>query len=225
MPEAFASWSGGKDSCLACHRAIAQGAQMRYLVNTVTGDGQRSCSHGISAGVIRLQAQAIGIPLLQIPTTWDSYEAEFKKALQGLKEEGVEVGIFGDIDFNEHRAWVERVCKSASMTARLPLWGESQDGVLRDFIGAGFKSVVVAARADLFDDKILGREVDLGFIEYLEELGETKPVTPCGEAGEYHTLVLDGPLFQKRVEITKAEKVLRDERWFLEISGIALEAR
>ncbi|MFC2019768.1 diphthine--ammonia ligase [Chloroflexota bacterium] len=225
MTEAFTSWSGGKDSCLACHRGIAQGAQMRYLVNTVTGDGQRSCSHGISAGVIQLQAQALGIPLLQIPTTWDSYEAEFKKALQGLKEEGVEVGIFGDIDFNEHRAWVERVCRSADITAQLPLWGESQDAVLRDFIGAGFKSVVVAARADLFDDKILGREVDLGFIEYLAELGKTKPITPCGEAGEYHTLVIDGPLFQKRVEITEAQKVLRDERWFLEISGIDLEAR
>jgi len=198
---------------------------MRYLVNTVTGDGQRSCSHGIAAGVIQLQAQALGIPLLQIPTTWDGYEAEFKKTLRTLRGEGIEAGIFGDIDFMEHREWVERVCRSADMTAQLPLWGESQDKVLRDFIGAGFKSVVVAAKCDLFDDKILGREVDLDFIEYLAELGKTKPITPCGEAGEYHTLVIDGPLFQKRVEITEAEKVLRDERWFLEISGIALEAR
>ena len=98
-------------------------------------------------------------------------------------------------------------------------------GLLRDFIGLGFESVVVAAKADLFDEKILGQKVDLDFIKYLEEQSETKGITPCGEAGEYHTLVIDGPLFRKRVEIIEAKKVLRDEHWFLDILSIDLQTK
>ena len=91
MSSVFVSWSGGKDSCLAYHRAIASGLKVCYLANTVTEDGQRSRSHGISAGVLKVQAQALGIPLVQCPTGWDNYEAEFKKMLRSLKQAGVEL--------------------------------------------------------------------------------------------------------------------------------------
>lgn len=225
MQQVFVSWSGGKDSCLACYRAVANGAKVRYLANTVTEDGKRSRSHGLSAEVIQLQSQAIGVPLVQRPTTWDSYEAEFKSMLRSFKKEGIEAGVFGDIDFEEHRQWVERVCHEVGIIPHLPLWGENQMGILKDFIGLGFEAVVVAAKADLFDEKILGQKVDLGFIKYLEEQSETKDITPCGEAGEYHTLVIDGPLFRKRIEITEAKKVLRDERWFLDVLSIDLKAK
>ena len=223
MPSVFVSWSGGKDSCLACHRAVANELKVCYLANTVTEDGQRSRSHGISAEVLKMQAQAIGIPLVQCPTGWDNYEAEFKRMLRALKQEGVEGGVFGDIDFNEHRQWVKRVCQEVGLTPHLPLWGERQDKILEEFIRLGFESVVVAARADLFGEEVLGRKVDLNFIKYLEKLGKTKTITPCGEAGEYHTLVIDGPLFKRRVEITEASKVLRDKIWFLEILNLELK--
>ena len=222
MPSVFVSWSGGKDSCLACHRAVANGLKVCYLANTVTEDGQRSRSHGISAEVLRVQAQAIGVPLVQCPTSWENYEAEFKRMLRALKQEGVEGGVFGDIDFNEHRQWVERVCREVGLTPHLPLWGENQERILGEFIALGFESVVVAARADLFGEEVLGRKVDLDFVKYLDKLSEKKSITPCGEAGEYHTLVIDGPLFKKRLEITEASKVLRDENWFLEIRNVAL---
>lgn len=217
MYQVFISWSGGKDCCLAGYLAAADGMEVSYLANTVSEDGQRSRSHGLSADVLRMQAQAVGIPLVQRRTGRDNYEAEFKAMLRSFRQEGVEGGVFGDIDFNEHREWVERVCRETGMTAHLPLWEQSQDKILRDFISLGFESVVVATKADLLGEEWLGRKVDLDFIRDLAELGKTRKITPCGEAGEYHTLVIDGPLFKQRLEIMETRKTFRDERWFLEV--------
>ncbi|MFC2011053.1 diphthine--ammonia ligase [Chloroflexota bacterium] len=217
MNKVFVSWSGGKDSCLAGYLATINGLKIRYLLNMINEDGQSSRSHGLSVEVLKLQAQALEIPLVQQRATWDNYEAEFKNALRTFKTDGVDGGIFGDIDFNEHREWVDRVCRESDITPYLPLWGLSQEQILRDFIGLGFETIIVAAKADLFGEEWLGRKVDLDFLEQLDELGKTKEITPCGEAGEYHTLVIDGPLFKKRIEILETRKVLKDERWFLEI--------
>ena len=223
MYRVFTSWSGGKDCCLALHRAKTGGMDIRYLANMVTEDGQRSCSHGISAAVIKKQAEALGIPIAQRPTTSDTYEVEFVKMLQDFKQEGIEGGVFGDIDFSPHREWIERVCKGAGITPHLPLWQESQKKLMEEFIDAGFQAVVVAVKAELLGEEALGRTVDRKFLAYLAELG--KGITPCGEAGEYHTLVIDGPLFQKRLEITESEKVTRGDHHFLEILKIKLKAK
>src|SRR3990172_1802295 len=142
MEQVFISWSGGKDSCLAGYLATVNGWEVRYLANTVTEDGQRSRSHGLPAGVLQVQSQAIGIPLVQQRTSWDNYEVEFKKMLSAFRQEGIEGGVFGDIDFDEHREWVERVCQEVDITAYLPLWGQNQHRILRDFISLGFKAVV-----------------------------------------------------------------------------------
>jgi len=217
MHQVFTSWSGGKDSCFACYRAIDMGLQTRYLLNMVTGDGQRSWTHGLPTELLQVQAQAIGVPLVQQRTTVANYEADFKQALHTLKQQGISGGVFGDIDLDEHRQWVERVCGEGEVMSYLPLWGQSQSAVMRDFIAAGFEAIVVAAKADLFGEEWLGRRVDLDFLKQLEKLSETKEITPCGEAGEYHTLVVDGPLFQRRVEVLATAKVLRDGHWFLDM--------
>ena len=225
MSQVFTSWSGGKDSCLACYRAVARGLKIRYLANMITEDGKRSRTHGLSAHVLKVQSQAIGIPLVQRRTTWNSFEAEFKKMLRAFKQQGVVGGVFGDIDLDEHREWVERVCQELDITPHLPLWGESQEEILRDFINLGFEAIVVATKSDLLGEEWLGRRIDLDFIRHLDEIRKTKNITLCGEAGEYHTFVTNGPLFQKRIEITETRKVLRDERWFLEILGTDLRAK
>jgi len=225
MNQVFSSWSGGKDCCLAAYRASVNGLKVRYLANTVTEDGQRSCSHGLSADIIRLQSRAMGIPLVQARTTRDTYETEFKNMLRRFKRQGIDGGVFGDIDFNEHREWIERVCQAADIVPHLPLWEESQEKILREFVSLGFEAVVVAAKADLFGEEVLGRKVDLDFIKQLEELKETRGITPCGEAGEYHTLVVDGPLFQQRLELLETRKVLREEHRFLEILKADLKGR
>ena len=217
MDQVFTSWSGGKDCCLACYRAVVSGQKVRYLANMITEDGKRSYSHGLPVEVLQVQSQAIGIPLVQRQTTRDNYETEFKNMLLNFKPEGVEGGVFGDIDFNEHRQWIDRVCQEVDITPHLPLWGESQDKILRDFIDLGFEAIVIATKAEQLGEEWLGRRVDLDFLKLLDKLRETKEITPCGEAGEYHTLVIDGPLFKKRIEILKTKKVLRDEHWFLEI--------
>jgi len=220
LNQAFVSWSGSKDCCLACHQAIEAGLNIQYLANMLTEDGAYSRTHGLSADVLRLQSRAVGIPLLQRQATWETYEGEFKKLLGSLKQNGIYDGVFGDIDLDEHREWVERVCHSVGITPHLPLWDKKQDEILRHFISLGFEAVVVATRADILGEEWLGRKIDLDFINQLAEIRGTNDITPCGEAGEYHTLVVDGPIFQKRLEIRETGKVLRDEHRFLEIIGI-----
>jgi diphthine-ammonia ligase len=215
MVKAFASWSGGKDGCLALYRAKQAGMDIRFLVNMVSEDGLRSCSHGIRAAVIKKQAGALGIPIVQKPTTTKTYEKIFVDTLKELKRKGVTDGVFGDIDFDPHREWNERVCGSAGIKVHLPLWQEDQTKLMEEFIDAGFKSVVVAVKADLLGSDVLGRIVDRDFITYIKSLN--KNITPCGESGEYHTLVIDGPIFPKRLEITESEKVSRGDHHFLEI--------
>ncbi len=225
MQQVFTSWSGGKDCCFACYRASISGLKVRYLANMVSEDGKRSWTHGLSSELLQVQSQAIGIPLVQRRTTRGNYEAEFKNMLRAFRQEGVDGGVFGDIDFNAHREWIDRVCQEVDIIPHLPLWGENQDKIMRDFIDLGFEAVVVAAKADLFGEEILGRTVDLDFIRHLEKLGETKEITPCGEAGEYHTLVIDGPLFSQRLEILETNKVFREGRWFLDILNSDLRSK
>lgn len=225
MHRVFTSWSGGKDSCFACYRAIASGLKVGYLLNMITEDGKRSWTHGQSPELLQAQSQAIGIPLVQRQTTMDSYETEFKNALLSLKQDGVTGGVFGDIDIEEHRQWVDRVCREVDITPHLPLWGESQERILRDFIASGFEAIIVVAKADLFGEEWLGRKVDLDFLAHLDELKRTNDIQLCGEAGEYHTFVTDGPLFNQRIEILETNKVLREGYWFLEILKCELKSK
>ncbi|MFC1989945.1 diphthine--ammonia ligase [Chloroflexota bacterium] len=217
MQSVYTSWSGGKDSCFACYKAAESGLKVRYLLNMKSEDGERSWIHGFSSELLKMQAQAIGIPLVQRRPTMATYETDYKDAVLFLKKRGVGGGVFGDIDLEEHRQWVERVCQEVDITPHLPLWGLSQEKILRDFIGLGFEAIIVVVKAKFFDEEWLGRKVDSDFLSYLSELKGTKGVTPCGEAGEYHTFVTDGPLFKQRIEILEANKVLRGEGWFLDI--------
>ena len=130
MPQVFTSWSGGKDSCFACYKAVQQGLKVRYLINMITEDGQRSWTHGLSSELLQMQAQAIGIPLVQRRSTMATYESDFGGVILALKEDGVRGGVFGDIDLEEHRQWVERLCQQVDITPYLPLWGLAS---LKDF--------------------------------------------------------------------------------------------
>ena len=136
--KAFCCWSGGKDGCLSLHRAL-KNYELAYLVNMIAEDGKHSRTHGISSNLLRLQAESIGMTIVQRKTTWENYEEEFKKILRELKDEGITAGIFGDIDLQEHRDWVERVCKETGITPVLPLWKEEREKLLKEFIQVGFK--------------------------------------------------------------------------------------
>jgi len=211
---AFVSWSGGKDAALSYYRAMKD-FHVTYLLNMVAEDGRISRSHGIRTDVLRMQAEAMGLPIVQPRSSWETYEAEFKKALSGLKDKGVEAGIFGDIDLEGHREWVERVSRESGMEAVLPLWGEkNRENLIEELIETGFETVVVATRKDMLGPEWLGRHIDRDFIR---DISEIKNVDMSGENGEYHTLVVSGPILKKRINILKFEKVNRGEHSFLNI--------
>ena len=209
----FVSWSGGKERCLACYKAISEGFEVSYLVNMVTQDGLQSMTHRIHSHVLRMQSACLGVPIIQKRTTWNEYENDFKEVVKELKLEGVEAGVFGDIDIQEHRDWVERVCEESGVKAIEPLWGKERRRVLEDFINAGFKAIVVCGRANLLEKGILGLYIDEHFVEYLARFN----IDICGENGEYHTFVVDGPIFKKSIEVITDTKILKEGYWFLDI--------
>lgn len=212
MPRVVVSWSGGKDSCLACYKALANGLEVSHLLNFALRDGERA-SHWLRPGLIAAQSRAVGIPLIQRETTWDAYERELKSALKELREGGVEGAVFGDVHVREHFEWVARVCNEVGVVPIEPLWGMRPEQVLREFVGAGFEAVVIDARADLFGEEWVGRRVDSSFIEDLLRLREGRDFDLCGEYGEYHTFVVGGPIFRRRVRLLEARRVLREAGW------------
>ncbi len=218
--KAFVSWSGGKDAALSYYR-VMKNFHVTHLLNMVAEDGRISRSHGIRTDVLRLQGEAMSLPVVQVRSSWETYEAEFKKTLSGLKDRGVEVGIFGDIDLEEHREWVERVSRESGMEAVLPLWGEKKrENLIEELIEAGFEAVVVAVKKNMLGQEWLGRRIDPDFVR---DISKIKGVDISGEGGEYHTFVVSGPIFKKRINILKSEKVSRGEHSFLDISECELQ--
>jgi uncharacterized protein (TIGR00290 family) len=208
----FSSWSGGKESALATYKAISQGHEVLYLLNFVSEDGQRSRSHGTKASVVGLQAEAIGIPLIQVKTSWENYEENFKKAVRELKNKGIEGGVFGDIEVEEHREWVERVCGEVGIKAFLPLWAIKGEELIEELLKLKFKAIVVATK---LDENFLGKALDKTLVGRMSKRGSH----PCGENGEYHTFVTEGPIFRKALKITEGESKKIDNMWFWEISA------
>ena len=208
----ISSWSGGKDSCFACYRALNEGYEISHLANFISQEFKRVSFHGTESRLIQLQSQAIGIPVLQKETTPNGYEQEFKEAVRSLLPEGIKGMVFGDIYLQEHRDWVERVCGELGIEAVEPLWGKSSEEVLTGFISAGFEAIIISAQAELIDKDWIGQRVDRDFMNYLK----AKNVEICGENGEYHTLVLNGPLFKWRIEVNEGETIKRGNYWFLD---------
>lgn len=212
----FVSWSGGKDSSLACYKAMLDGFEVSHLLNLLAEDGKRERAHGTRPFLLRLQSEALGIPIVQVNASWEGYEEKFKQAVEKLKAEGVEGGVFGDIDLVEHREWVERVCSDLGIEPIIPLWGLDPEDILLAFIEEGFEAMVVATR---IKEEWLRREIDEAFIEELKKFD----FHLSGESGEYHTFVIDGPIFKRRIKVREAERVHVGENWFLDIKGGELE--
>jgi len=208
----IASWSGGKDSCFACYEAMRQGYSVSHLVNFISEEFQRVSFHGTEAKLIQLQSQAVGIPLLQKETTRDGYEEEFEEAVESLKPNGVKGMIFGDIYLQEHKDWVERVCGNLGIEAVEPLWGKNPEEILSGFIDVGFEAVIVSAQSKLIDESWIGHIVDRNFVAYLKD----RNIDLCGENGEYHTLVVNGPIFKRPVRLIQGKTIVRGNYWFLD---------
>jgi len=201
----IAAWSGGKDSCFACYKAIQEGYDVSQLL-IMMSDPSKSNFHLIRSDMLDAQSQAIGIPIVKWTTKPDTYEQDFKKALGQMKEKGAEGIVTGDVyNVALHEAgWLDRVCKEVGLTPVKPLWHRDTQQILSEFISEGFKATVVRVKTDVLGMEWLGREINKEFLDDLLKLGT---VDPCGERGEFHTFVTDGPLFKKRIEILESERV------------------
>lgn len=215
---AFCSWSGGKDSALALYRALKLKINVLYLLNMCDEKGNFSRSHGLHYSVLKRQAYAIGIPLIQKSCSWNNYEKKFKEVVLEIKKSNINAGIFGDIDLQEHRDWIEKVCKDLNIQPIIPLWKEEREKLMKEFINAKFKAIVVAVNNNL-GDEWLGREIDEKFIEDIKKFNAEKNlnIDLCGERGEYHTFVYDGPIFKERVNFSIGKKFSKENKKFIEI--------
>lgn len=208
----FVSWSGGKDSCLAYHRATLEGLEVTHLLTLVDEQGTRSRSHGIPSYLLDLQAEALGIPIVHVRTTWDEYEWKMKDAIEELKREGIKGGVFGTVDIGEHREWHEQLCGEVDVEPFFPLWGQNPEELLVDFIETGFEAYIIATK---LGEAWLGRKIDHSLITDLKKL----EIHLGGESGEYHTFVTDGPHFRRSIWITARRTMVRDGSWFLDLEG------
>ena len=211
-PRAAISWSGGKDCCTAMLRTHRD-FEIVAMLTMFAEDGERSRSHGLRPDIIAAHAQRLGVTSITGRCSWTTYTDEYGRMLAAAAGLGVTHVIFGDIMGDAHRAWDERVCAPSALTPVLPLWGESTRTLVEEFIGSGSTAVIVTARAAHLDESWVGRTITRDAIRELEALG----VDPCGEYGEYHTLVTDTPLFSSPLELSFGAREMHSECWALDV--------
>lgn len=204
------SWSGGKDSCFALMKAKEIGYTPQVLLNVLNEEGKISRSHGIPATILQQQAAAAGLPIHLISSSWQEYEQHFTRALGNLKEQyELTHAIFGDIDLQPHRDWEEKVCANAGLTAVLPLWQQDRRQLVDQMLASGIVTIIVSCN-EVMGERFIGRRITPELVKELEALG----VDPCGENGEYHTLVLDCPLFSSPIRASVTAVLKHEQYWF-----------
>ena len=205
------SYSGGKDSTLALYHAMQVGKAIGLIV-MLEEQGLRSRSHAMSMEIIQAQANALGLPIITASSSWNDYETEFLKLLADAKQQGAEVLVTGDLDMPEHGCWHDRITQQAGLKLCMPLWERPHREVIEEFIQLGFKTMIVTVNLNLgmkVDD--LGKVLTLDYIQELENRG----IDPCGEGGEFHSTVIDGPLFTAPIAIRKGDILYHENYAFL----------
>jgi uncharacterized protein (TIGR00290 family) len=176
--------------------------------------GARSRSHGLRPEVVAAQAARLGLRQLAGRCTWPTYDLAFAAALDQAVEDGITHVIFGDILFPEHRQWADNICAPRGLTAVEPLFGASTRDLFREWVASGAEAVIVTSHAERLDQSWLGRTLSIEMLAEFDRLG----VDPCGENGEYHTVVTDSPLFREPLRLEKGEQVLRPGCWALDVT-------
>jgi len=200
------SYSTGKDSTLSLYRVIKEGYDPIGLITTLNGKENRSWFHGITIDMLDAVSKALNIPLHIIDTTKNEYDVCFSETLSKEIEKGAEYCVFGDIDIEEHRAWWTERCEKVGITPYWPLWQESREDLVAEFLKLGFKAKIKVVNTDFLDASYLGVDLSLDLIEKMKSIN----VDPAGEGGEFHTFVYDGPIFKKKIDFTISEVVYRD---------------
>jgi len=190
--------------------------RIRALLTTVTEDFDRISMHGVRRSLLHRQAQSLGLPLREVmipkQATNAQYEASMAAALADYRAAGIDTCAFGDLFLEDIRAYRDRQLAAHNMRGLYPVWGRDTSRLIRDFLAQGFKTAVVCVDPRKLSPSFVGRVIDSAFLAELPD-----GVDPCGENGEFHTFVFDGPLFRTSVKFTFGEKVLRDGFWFSDL--------
>ena len=193
----------GKDATLALHRARSMGREVRYGLNVYEGNTDRVRFHGTRKELVEAHGRHLDLEMLMDHTHPREYEPVFTGLLDALRERGVDGVLFGNLHLTDVRAWYEERTVAAGLRHLDPLWEEDPGAVAREFVGLGYRAVVVSVDLERGDPDWLGRELDRGLIRAIESRG----ADPCGEHGEYHTFVWDGPAFREPVPFRRGEEV------------------
>jgi uncharacterized protein (TIGR00290 family) len=207
-------WSGGKDSALALYELKQQSdIEIAALLTTVTEGYDRISMHGVRRSLLVKQAQALGLPLEEIvipqQCSNEIYEERMQHTLEKYQKEGVSTAAFGDLFLQDVRAYREERMARIGMNAIFPVWGFNTTDLARRFIQLGFKTIIVCVDTEKLGQEFAGRDYDAAFLHDLPA-----GVDPCGENGEFHSFVYDGPIFSQPVQVQKGEKLLRDNRFY-----------
>jgi uncharacterized protein (TIGR00290 family) len=209
------SWSGGKDSCLALYE-MQKTRAVEALLTTITREFERISMHGVRRVLLERQAESLGLPLREIGISKgadnEEYEANMGAAFADYRNRGIDEVVFGDLYLADIRAYRDRLLARHRMTGLYPLWGRDTARLIRDFLALGFQCAVVCVDPAKLDRRFAGRIIDAQFLSELP-----RDVDPCGENGEFHTFVFDGPNFRRRIEFRFGEIVLRDGFWFADL--------
>ena len=207
-------WTGGKDSSLACHKAMKEGYEVTFFVTFIWNNP----SQAHSLPLIKMQSDAVKIPFL-----WDKLEEPYfeayREAILELKEEyGIEGIVTGDISYVDafHGNWIDDVCKGTGVKVIKPLWDLDRTTIMKDLLDDGFKSVFTCVKEPWMDEKWLGKTIDENSILEIESLSSKTGMDLCGEFGEYHTMTLDAPFFKKKIAISQFKSYKQGESFLLE---------
>ena len=201
------SYSGGKDSILAIYRCVKAGLIPHKLITTYNAEMNRSLFHGLTENLLNSVSCSLTIPVHLIKTTGAEYEKSFEKTLAEMKEEGAEVCVFGDIDIEDHLKWCTERCNNAGIMPFFPLWHENRKKLVYEFINAGFSALITIINTEFISGEFSGKTLSIETADEIEKSG----ADICGENGEYHTFVYDGPIFSKKIDYITHEKISRDK--------------
>jgi uncharacterized protein (TIGR00290 family) len=204
------SWSGGKDSAFALFKILASGEYEVVNLHTVIGqETKRVGLHGVREALIEQQAESMGIPLvkLYLPESNDheAYTSLMRSYYNRCAREDIHGVVFGDIFLEDLKKFRENMLQDAGLQPYFPLWKIDTRLLLQDFINSNFKTLICSANAALFAEEVLGKTIDQKFLEALPPT-----VDPCGEHGEFHTFVYEGPIFKKAMKIGLGDTVKKE---------------
>ena len=198
---------------LAIYRAIKAGLEPLCFIITYNKDRNLSWFHGVPKGLLENVSKSLNIPIWLIETNGEEYTKNFEKGLTKAKELGAEVCIFGDIDLEGHLVWCSERCENVGLKPCFPLWKENRKKLVYEFLESGFSSTFTVINTKMLNDKFLGMTMTKEICEQIEKEG----ADICGENGEYHTFVYNGPIFKEEIKFKFGDKIENNGYYILPI--------